>query len=339
MEGVRGQVDSLSVALPRCDVRGEVLEEQRAPRQDIPQKRRDPSADPRGPERSLRVPGEGLEARRRDRHPEEARRDVFDLVRLVEDHGVVVRDHPRLGVLRSGCEVGEEQVMVHDEDPGLLGALLHRRDEALVEVAAATPHPGLGRAGDQGPHGRVVAQRWQVGAIPGRRLIAPSREDLERLGVVADRLRAHVELLEAPAAEVVGQPLHHRDFDLEMARDAGKLLLNDLLLEGLGAGRDHHAPARRLGDAQRRQQVGEGLAGPGRRFDEELPFPVQGPLDRLGHLQLSGPLFIAGHRAREDSARQEVVGRVHPPEIARSELKSTPGDGVPLGCRWSRSNR
>ena len=61
--------------------------------------------------------------------------DVFDFVRFVEDHGVVIgQDLPLVGAANG--EIGEEEVVVDDDDVGIVGALVHQGDEAAVELGA-----------------------------------------------------------------------------------------------------------------------------------------------------------------------------------------------------------
>ena len=74
---------------------------------------------------------------RRDVHAEELGRHVLDLVRLVEDHRLVRRQHLRLGPARAQRQVGEEQVVVDDDHLRVGGAAPHVGHEAALEVRAA----------------------------------------------------------------------------------------------------------------------------------------------------------------------------------------------------------
>ncbi len=71
-----------------------------------------------------------------DRNAEILARDVFDLVRFVEDHGVIIGQDAAFVVLVFQREVGEEEVVVDDDDVAFGGALVHQRNEAALEVGA-----------------------------------------------------------------------------------------------------------------------------------------------------------------------------------------------------------
>ena len=64
------------------------------------------------------------------------------------------------------------------------------------------------------------------------------------------------------------------------------------------------------GKAQRGQQIGEGLAGAGPGFDDEVTLLFEGGFDGSGHLVLAAAMLEGERRAREDAAgREEIVQR------------------------------
>ena len=66
----------------------------------------------------------------------------------------------------------------------------------------------------------------------------------------------------------------------------------------------------RLPGAQRRQQIGQRLAGARPGFHDQVAILVERPLHRLRHLQLPPAKLIGQLRARQHSAgRKEVVKR------------------------------
>ena len=103
-------------------------------------------------------------------------------------------------------------------------------------------------------------------------------------------------------AEVVGAPLHdlHVELAPESAFDDRNVLVDHLLLEILGAGRDHGLQAR----AESRDQVGEGLADAGAGLRHEL---VAG---RYGGTDLGRQVDLLGARlVRLEGRGERAAGR------------------------------
>ncbi len=102
-------------------------------------------------------------------------------------------------------------------------------------------------------------------------------------------------------ADVVGAPLEQRDPGRRLERLAHhrQVLVEQLVLQRLGAGRDDHLAAR----LQRRHQVGEGLAGTGAGLGDENVVAMDGAGDALGHLDL-----LRAHAVAVDGAGERAVG-------------------------------
>ncbi len=83
----------------------------------------------------LRVARQLIEAVARDLPPEVIARHVLDFVRLVEHHRRVFRQN-RPKIILPDREVGEKQMMVHDNQVRVLRPLVHRGDEAALERIA-----------------------------------------------------------------------------------------------------------------------------------------------------------------------------------------------------------
>jgi hypothetical protein len=116
------------------------------------------------------------------------------------------------------------------------------------------------------------------------------RDDLERLA--AGYLLGFLE------AEVVATTLQDREVDVdpEVLRQEGQVLAGQLVLERLGRGGYHHLLPREDG----RYEVGERLAGPGARLDDQVPARHDRAPHGLGHLDLTRPgLAPAGKRGRD----------------------------------------
>ena len=126
-----------------------------------------------------------------DRASEVLRRDVLELVRLVDDGVAARRNHfaeralPHRGV-------GAEQVVIDDDDVGLRGALAHLRDEAVVELRAVGADAVLAGRRDLGPEGQILGQVVHLGAVAGLGLTRPLVDALDRDRVFAraDRRRS-----------------------------------------------------------------------------------------------------------------------------------------------------
>ena len=88
-------------------------------------------------QQNIGVAGQLFEANVADREAEVAGGDLFQFVRLVEDDRGGFGQNAgvgRAGGLLLDGEVGEEQVVVDDDDVGLEGAAAHLGDEAAAVV-------------------------------------------------------------------------------------------------------------------------------------------------------------------------------------------------------------
>ena len=101
-------------------------------------------------------------------------------------------------------------------------------------------------------------------------------------------------------AGVVVAALHVADLQRprEVLLEKRNVFEEELLLQILGAGGDHDALARQ----ERRNQIGERLAGAGAGLDNQVPFIAKGRLHRLGHVHLAGAVFVVWMPFRERAA-------------------------------------
>ena len=180
-------------------------------------------------------------------------------------------------------QVGQHQVVVGDDDVGTLevaagteegagGKMTAAAIGALAMVdgqpppvavvdghrpALAIPFPATAAVG----LGHLLHQRLEVIAGALGQTLLEQRQG----GVVLDPVEG---LLQARQAEVATAPLGQGVVEVEAAvgLEGGQILQQHLLLQGDG-GRSHHQTlALGLGHRQRRQQVGQGLAGAGTRL-------------------------------------------------------------------------
>jgi hypothetical protein len=137
--------------------------------------------------------------------------------------------------------------------------------------------------------------------------------------------RALLGVLQPALAQVVPPPFHQnrRELDGHDAAEKGNVLLEKLLLETDGMRRDHDPaprPVVRLGvglgiglgpgrGEDRRHEVGEALADPGPRLDDQM-VPTGDRLgDRLGHGERLGAGLIVLQPGGNPPPRPEDFGR------------------------------
>ena len=98
-------------------------------------------------------------------------------------------------------------------------------------------------------------------------------------------------------AQVVAPPLQDRpgELDVELLGEEREVLGGQLVLQGLrGGGHD-----RRTAGEDGRDEVGEGLAGPGAGLDHEVPAARHRLGDGLRHVGLAGAGLAVGERGRD----------------------------------------
>src|SRR5690554_1109575 len=101
------------------------------------------------------VPMEAIGPRAADLHTEKERRDIFDLMRLIKDHGVMIGDDTCARAPEPHREVGEEEVVVDDDELALLSLPPHTRDITIFIIRAARADARLGATDEMRPE-RIV---------------------------------------------------------------------------------------------------------------------------------------------------------------------------------------
>ena len=245
-----------------------------------------------------------------ERDAEVVGRHILELVRLVHDEGRAARDHLAERAVPHR-RIGAQQVVVHDHDVRLGGALAHLGHEAVVVARALRPQTRLGLGRDLAPERQILRQIPQLGAVAGGGGGGPlgdDRQEHRALRVVAAaaveqrrrvlRLRHVVQPVQA---QVVRAAFHQRRREAHAQRrgDRGEVLEVDLLLQVLGAGGDQHALAAQDGG----NQVGQRLARAGAGLGEDGAAGLQHVGDGLGHQ----PLPLARLEARP-GRRQRALG-------------------------------
>ncbi len=232
------------------------------------------------------------------------------LVGLVEDHRVGAGQ--QLGdALPAQRRVGEEQVVVDHHQIRLLGFLAGVHQRAFAVFGAFGAQAVVGGAGHPGPHRRVLRQLLELGDVAALGAPGPVRHHLQLLGGFPGQETGFLLVqLQPVGAQVVGAALEQR----RLARQAQSLehhrqvLEEKLVLQALGAG-GHQRGA--IGQ-QRRQQVGQGLAGAGLGFHQQGAPGTDRLGHRVGHAQLGLAGAIAVQQATEAVDVVKIVaGAVH----------------------------
>ena len=117
--------------------------------------------------------------------------------------------------------------------------------------------------------------------------------------------RVVAEGVELVLAEIVAAALHVADFErAEEGFEEGDVLEVELLLEVFGAGGDDDALLALAGEAEGGQEVGEGLAGAGAGFDDEVALVGEGLFDGSGHVVLAGAVLEGEARSGRGCRRE-----------------------------------
>ena len=118
------------------------------------------------------VLGNRRQLARADVIAEELRRNVRQLVRLVDDDRVGAGQQVAEALLLQH-EVGHQQVVIHDDDVGRLGFAPRREHEAVVVLRAFGAEAVLARRGDPRPDGILLADARQFGDVPAAGHVRP----------------------------------------------------------------------------------------------------------------------------------------------------------------------
>ena len=187
---------------------------------------------------------------------EEERRGVGQLVRLVEDHRVA-RGQELGEALVAQHDVGEEQVVVDDDDVGLERVLARLQHEAVARGTRSSAPRQLSR---------VEVTSGQIDAFSGTSASSPrsprcrrarERDDLRQMPRILARGQPAFarRALEMMVADVVRAALEQRERDRHRQRVAHQrqVALEELVLQRLGAGRDDDLAAVRAAPARDRR--------------------------------------------------------------------------------------
>ena len=98
---------------------------------------------------------------------------------FVEDHGVVFGQDAAFVVFVLDGEVGEEEVVIDDDDVAFGGPLVHERDEAALVIGALLAGAEVAAGVHLGPRGAAFRQGFDFGAVAEFGGLFPLADDLE----------------------------------------------------------------------------------------------------------------------------------------------------------------
>ena len=222
-------------------------------------------------EQNIGVASEVFKAEVGERPAEVLRGNLLKLVGLVEDDGGRFRENAGVGSVACGeadRSVGEEEMVIDDDEVGLEGAAAHLGDEAAAVVWASGAKARVGAGVELVPEGGGFREGRKLGAVAGFSDLLP----LSDLAVLFDLVEARKNGLvaegeEFAAAKVVGAALHVADAKLaEEGFKKRDIAEKELVLEGLGPGRNDDA----LAGAESGKKIGKGFAGACAGFNDEM---------------------------------------------------------------------
>ena len=254
--------------------------------------------------------------------PNVPRSHRFDGMRLVEDHEVVLEEHPAFGIGLDSIEQGEEQGVVEHQDIGpenLLARALKETNRPQLglltlktaflgstqSALGANVLPDLGI----GFH-REVAQRTILGGSTP--LFDPSQLGRFRRG--EERITLLHGLAQATGAQVIGAPLQHRKTEVhrEHLLQDRQILLHQLLLQIDGVGGNHRLLLAPDGEKNGRNQIRKTFTDTSTSLHEEIPPVLKCRSHSHCHLLLLGAVLEVAGPGKQSALGKDLPDRLHP---------------------------
>jgi len=145
-------------------------------------------------------------------------RNIFQGVSFIKDNRLETRDDLSKALFLDH-EVGEEEVMVHDDELGLCGSLAEAVEEAILIEHAVGPHTLIGSGRDGIPQRVLVLEPVQFRTIPKFRTAYPLlKGGPEVLRLLFQQERSQEVLIVAIKAQIILSAFHHHGIDLPAER-------------------------------------------------------------------------------------------------------------------------
>jgi hypothetical protein len=228
---------------------------------------------------------------------EEQAGHLGQLVRLVEDDRVAGRQQLAHAFVLEH-DVGKEQVVVDHHHVGGQGILPRRQHEAALLMRAFLAEAVLPRRGGDRPGAGILRHIDALGLVAGSGALGEAHDLAQVRGFLARRQACRRQgALQVVGADVIGAPLEQRNRRANTQRIAHRrqVAIEELVLQGLGAGGDDHLAAREQG----RHQIGEGLAGAGAGLGHQRLVVGDRLGDALRHFHLLRPRPEGGNGSSE----------------------------------------
>ena len=165
--------------------------------------------------RSFHIAGKIFDAQVADRNSEIVSGDIFQFVGFVENHRRCLGQNARIGRtigLQLDGEIGEEEMMIDDDDVALHAAAAHFGDEAALELAAFLSDAGVGARIELVPERAGLGEFGKFRAVAGGGCLFPGGNR----AILLDLLQAAEhgligEVVELLAAQIIVAAFHVAD--------------------------------------------------------------------------------------------------------------------------------
>ena len=231
------------------------------------------------------------------------RRRIWQLVRLVKNHRIA--GGQQLGhTLIAQHHIGKKQMVVDYYHLGIKRLAPRRQDEALLVIGTRLPEAVFARRRGISPGRRILGDFGQFAPVATG---GCTRKMLYQPQVARRLARGQARLLEIVCqmivADVIGAPLEQRDGDRHAKSIAhGRQIAGEqLILQGLGSGRDNDLAARE----QRRNKIRDRLTSTGTGLGHQHRVVANGLGDASGHFHLLRTLSVGGDAAAKQAIRCE----------------------------------
>src|ERR1051325_732786 len=195
-------------------------------------------------------------------------------MRFVEYDRGVVRQH-RAIIAVAQTQVGEEEMVIDDDDVGFLRATAHARDEAGIVVRTLLSETRLRTRVDVSPERERLREIRQLGAIAGLAFTRPVTDLFEVIDFIESfehgrRLSA----CESVEAKIVAATLHvgRGKWFGQDALEKRNVLLHQLFLKVLRAGRNDDTAITAECSRNSGNEVGKRFSGARPGLDNEVSF-------------------------------------------------------------------
>ena len=227
----------------------------------------------------------------RNRYAEVLPGDVLHLVGFVENHGGIVGDD-RAALVFLHREIGEEQMVIDDDQVAFAGLLVHARDEAALELRALLAAAQLAARVHLGPCRAVLRQALDLRAIARFGGLLPGLNDLKIGDLFQSRQHGlFFGIVDLLAAGVVGAALHVAGAQrAQVFLQERNVLEEKLFLEIFRSrGNDDALPGENRGN-----QIRQSLAGSRAGFDDQVFLVGQRAFHGFRHVELALAVFVTG---------------------------------------------